>query len=327
MKLGIIGSGSIVETFLPYFHHKENLELTALLCTQRSLPHAEELGRQYRIGLVTSDPDEFFDQDFDTVYIGVPNHLHSAYALACAEHGKNAIVEKPFCACIEESETVFAEAEKNHVLIFEAIMTPYNRMFDVVREKLPLIGKIRLVQAQQTQYSRRYDAFERGEILPAFDPEKAGGSLMDLNHYCMHFVMDLFGRPEEAVYFANMQKGIDTSGTVILKYPDLQGICAAGKDCRGSAFTLIQGTKGWIRSSMSPGIIGDVTVELNDGTKETYAMDLQSFRSAPDHLEKIIALIDANDTDAYLLAKEQTLAVSSVQTEIRRRAGIRFPCD
>ena len=42
---------------------------------------------------------------------------------------------------------------------------------------------------------------------------------MDLNVYNIHFVVGLFGAPNKVEYFANIEKGIDTSGVAILEYP------------------------------------------------------------------------------------------------------------
>lgn len=45
---------------------------------------------------------------------------------------------------------------------------------------------------------------------------------MDLNVYNIHFVVGLFGAPNKVEYFANIEKGIDTSGVAILEYQHLK---------------------------------------------------------------------------------------------------------
>lgn len=93
---------------------------------------------------------------------------------------------------------------------------------------------------------------------------------MDLNLYNLHFVMGLFGRPDGAKYYANIERAIDTSGTLFLQYPTFYAMCTAAKDCKGNYGGVIQGTKGCIRNIYPPNLIGEVSLELNDGTVGKY---------------------------------------------------------
>ena len=60
---------------------------------------------------------------------------------------------------------------------------------DLIKEKLPELGKIKIVTANYSQYSSRYNAFKEGIIQPAFDYTKSGGALMDLNIYNIHLIL------------------------------------------------------------------------------------------------------------------------------------------
>ena len=45
--------------------------------------------------------------------------------------------------------------------------------------------------------------------------------LSDINVYNIHFALRLFGMPTNVKYYANKHKnGIDTSGILIMEYPD-----------------------------------------------------------------------------------------------------------
>ena len=60
----------------------------------------------------------------------------------------------------------------------------------------------------------------------------AGGALMDINLYNIHFVVGLFGAPKSVRYFPNRHEtGVDTSGTVLLEYDNFQCQCIGAKDC------------------------------------------------------------------------------------------------
>ncbi len=75
-----------------------------------------------------------------------------------------------------------------------------------------------MVQCNFSQYSSRYHDFCAGQGLASFDPECAGGALMDLGVYNVSYVVGLFGSPNKVHYAANMERGIDTSGVLTMEY-------------------------------------------------------------------------------------------------------------
>lgn len=223
MKLGIIGSGMIVHDFLTTADQIKNLELTAISSTKRSADIAQELAQKYGIPQSYTDNEELMsDNSVDTVYIGVPNSLHYSLAKLALEHGKNVICEKPFVLSTDEAEELKRLADKKDLIIVEAITNVYLENYKKIKEELNKIAPIHIVSLNYTQYSSRYDAFLEGKIAPVFDPKKDGGALMDLNIYNIHLAAGLFGLPDKVKYYANMQKGIDTSGILHLSYPDKQ---------------------------------------------------------------------------------------------------------
>ena len=326
MKLGIIGSGGIVKNFLPFLAQMEGLELKAMLSTPRSLEDAKLTGAQFGIENVTSDFETFCAYDIDTVYVAVPNFMHYDYCKKALERKLNVIVEKPMVSNTEEAVSLKQIAEENRCFLFEAITTLYLGNYQKIREWLPRIGTVKIAQSQYSQYSSRYNAFRAGEVLPAFDPAKAGGALMDLNLYNIHYIMGLFGKPESCQYFPNIERSIDTSGTLILQYDGFIAVCTAAKDSKGMRCGLIQGTDGIIRSEASPNLVGKVTLELNDGTVEEYDDGFTDKRMIPE----FEAFIKAINTDDYAFCMEmldRSIAVTKVQTEARKNAGIFFAAD
>ncbi len=326
MKLGIVGSGMIVEEFLPGLCQIEGIEIVGIQGTPRSYEKVKKISELYHIPLATTDFNELCNSGIDTVYIAVPNHLHYDYSRRALERGLNVIVEKPITSNLREAEDLAAIAKKNCRFLFEAITTIYLPAFQKIREWLPQIGEVKLVQSQYTQYSSRYDAFCKGEVLPVFDPAKSGGTLMDLNIYNLFFVIGLFGKPESVDYYANIERGIDTSGIVMMKYPKFQALCLAGKDCKGNAGSMIQGTKGCIRAEGAPNYIGKIILELNDGTTEEMDGSPMNERQIQE-FKTFARAIDQEDYDFCYEQLENSLIVSAVQSEARIKAGIRFDAD
>ncbi len=326
MKLGIIGTGMIVNHFLPFLVKMDGMSVNAILSTPRSLDKAKDLADTYGIPDYTSDFEDFCGFDIDTVYVAVPNFMHFDYCKKAMERKLNVIVEKPMVSNDTEARQLRDIAVQNHCFLFEAITTLYLGNYQKVQEWLPRIGTVKIAQSQYSQYSSRYNAFRQGEVLPAFDPAKAGGALMDLNLYNIHYIMGLFGKPKNYKYYANIERGIDTSGTLIMEYDGFQAICLAAKDSKGMRGSIIQGTDGIIRTDTAANLVGRAVLELYDGTVEEYD-DGYTDKRVIAEFNAFIKAIDSRDYDFCYEMLEKSVAVAEVQTKARQEAGIFFGTD
>lgn len=247
MKLAILGTGKIVQEFLPMIQQVTDVELVALLSTPRSLDKAKEMQVQYHIQEVYTDYETLLgNATIDTVYVALPNHLHYQYTKAALLQGKNVICEKPFTLNAQQLQELIQIATEKRLILLEAITNQYLNNFLQIKKDLAQLGKIKIVECNYSQYSSRYDAFKEGRILPAFDPQKGGGALMDINIYNIHFVVGLFGKPEKVQYLANIERDIDTSGILVLDYGAFKAVCIGAKDSTAQIRSVIQGTDGSI---------------------------------------------------------------------------------
>lgn len=325
MKLGVLGTGMIVKEFLPWLAQFPGAEVRGLCSTPRSAALAERLCEENGI------PQHFIDftamlKEVDTVYIAVPNLMHAPYIRTALEAGRNVIVEKPLAANAQEAEALAALAREKGLFLFEAVTTQYLENYRKIRELLPRVGTVKLVQCNFSQYSSRYDAFCAGEVAPAFDPNCAGGALMDLNLYNISYVVGLFGEPKRVNYAANIERGIDTSGILTMDYESFKAVCIAAKDCGAPARYVIQGTKGYILQKTTANICGSVTFHANSGEEEYFNLNGKRPRQAAE-FETFARAIDAGDQELCHRMLDTSLAVSRVLTKARQTAGIVFPCD
>ncbi|CAI3334002.1 Gfo/Idh/MocA family oxidoreductase [Enterococcus cecorum] len=247
MKLAVLGTGKIVQEFLPMIQQVTDVELVALLSTPRSLDKAKEMQAQYQVQEVYTDYETLLgNATIDTVYVALPNHLHYQYTKAALLQGKNVICEKPFTLNAQQLQELIQIATEKRLILLEAITNQYLNNFLQIKKDLAQLGKIKIVECNYSQYSSRYDAFKEGKILPAFDPQKGGGALMDINIYNIHFVVGLFGKPEKVQYLANIERDIDTSGILVLDYGAFKAVCIGAKDSTAQIRSVIQGTDGSI---------------------------------------------------------------------------------
>ena len=326
MKLGILGTGMIVKEFLPWLAGEDSpFQVQALCSTQRSAPLAAELCARYHVPQCTTNYLELL-QWVDVVYLAVPNLQHTRYAKVALEAGKHVIVEKPMAPTAAQTEELAALSRHKRVFLFEALTTQYLENYNKIRELLPRVGTVKLVQCNFSQYSSRYDAFCAGQVAPSFDPNCAGGALMDLNVYNISYIVGLFGEPNRVNYAANIDHGIDTSGILTMDYSGFKAVSIAAKDCAAPARYVIQGTKGYLLQKSTANYCGGLTLHLNDGKEEHYNLNGGRPRLAAE-FEAFARAIEGGDQELCSRMLDTSIAVSRVLTAARRSAGIRFPCD
>lgn len=254
MKLAMLGTGAIAPVALAAMEAVPSIRVEALWCRQHSRQRGEALAREYGIPRVVTDCRALFQEaDVDTAYIALVNPVHYAYARKTLLAGKNVILEKPFCTRFAQTQELAELARKKGLFLLEAMPLWHGALFRKIRELVPALGPIRLVQGNYSQYSSRYDRYLKGEVLPAFDPALAGGALYDLNVYNIAWTAGLFGLPEKVLYAPNRGwNGVDTSGVLLLGYPGFQATLSAAKDSDSPSFFQIQGEQGWLKVEGKP---------------------------------------------------------------------------
>ncbi|MBF7112815.1 Gfo/Idh/MocA family oxidoreductase [Pediococcus pentosaceus] len=311
MKLGIVGAGMIVKDFLTMTPLLPEIELKAITGTPHGIDNLEKLQMQYGIDRVYTDIDECLaNEEIDTVYVAVPNHLHFAFAKKALEAGKNVICEKPFTLNLAELEELAELAQTKQLILLEAITNQYMMNYQKIKEAVPTLGEIKVIECNYSQYSSRYDAFKAGEVLPAFNPKFGGGALMDFNIYNIHFVVGLLGAPSSVKYLANIEKDIDTSGILILNYPDTKVVCIGAKDSTATIRSTIQGTKGSVIVNGATNVLDNFDIESKAGIENfDFKQNLHRMYEEFKAFQRIIAEKDLKEAALRLQHSEEVLRV------------------
>ncbi|MET1004061.1 MAG: Gfo/Idh/MocA family oxidoreductase, partial [Propionibacteriaceae bacterium] len=131
------------------------------------------------------------DDDVDVVYVATPHNAHLPVALLSLGAGKHTLVEKPLGATAQEARQIAAAAEAAGVFCMEAMWTAFLPKFDVIRQLLDAgaLGEPLSVVADFGEW------FAEGHRI--FDPDLAGGPLLDLGTYLVSFAVEVLG-PVEA---------------------------------------------------------------------------------------------------------------------------------
>lgn len=325
IRLGTIGSGMIVHSILNNVKVTDGIRLEAVY--SRSTEKGNALAAQYGAGKVYTDMDAFLaDEEINFVYIATPNLLHYAQAKKALLAGKNVILEKPFTTRAEQAKELVEIAKARHLFLVDAVPPAFLPNLEILREQLAKIGRIRLVMSNYSQYSSRYDQVLAGEKPNIFNPEYAGGCLMDINFYNVYLNIALFGKPEQALYYPNIYPGLsDTSGSMVLRYNGFVSQNAGAKDTWGVNFFQIEGEKGYIYIPNGANGIQSVRV-VTKTSDETY-----NVQDNPDRwfyeVQNVTKLVLADDYDAIYRRLDTMILVIETLEASRKAAGIFFPGD
>ncbi len=322
MKTGIISTSEIVPNFINSLKDYPDVEFTFIYSRsyEKGLAMAQKIG----VPKVCTDFEEALaDPDTDTVYIVTPNSLHYPQARMALLAGKNVIVEKPFCASLNQAKELFEIADEKNLRIFEMAISRGMDRYEFIRQHIDQLGPIHLYKDNHSQYSRRYDAFRNGTVLNVFNPLMEGGALMDLNVYNIAVMTMLFGKPEEVNYIANLEKGIDTAGELIVKYPGLICELSSSKNSASQNILLIQGEKGSLRINKFPAENGyDCFLQLNGQPAVKTVVPAKG-----QNMERIVRCLNQKDDSVYEREKQIILTMVDILEKARKSCGMIFPSD
>jgi len=326
IRLGTIGSGFIVHHILDAVKQVDRIRCIAVY--SRTEEKGKKLADKYEVEKVYTDMDQFLvDEEINCVYIASPNLLHYEQTKKALLAGKHVLCEKPFCTKLEHAKELVALAKEKGLFLMEAVPTTYLLNYPVLKEAVSKIGKIKLVQGNFSQYSSRYDAFLRGELPNVFNPEFAGGCLMDINFYNVYLNVALFGKPKKTTYYPNFaeQVQIDTSGVLIMEYDGFVSENVGAKDTWGVNFFLIEGEKGYIYAKGGSCSLEELEVVTKE-SKETFFGQVDTERWYYE-IKNLIPLLLADDYETIYKKLDITLDTVEVIEKARKVAGIYFPGD
>ena len=308
INVGIIGSGFIVPHFIDAVKAVKGYHITAI--SGRNEKAITALKEKYDIDYCSVNNDDVYnDPKIDAIYVALPNGLHYETGKKALLADKHVIMEKPFTVTYDQAKELIDLSKKRKKIIFDAVTLLHKPNYAKVRELLPEVGEIKMVNLNFSQYSSRYDRLMKGIILPAFDYKMAGGALMDLGIYNINFVVGLFGSPKNVRYFPNMYKKVDTSGVLVMDYGKFKVNAISAKDCKAPNYFCIQGDKGYLRSEQACSVLSSFSLTDNSGKVKEFALnkhdELPHFRE----YEVLKKIINSND-----LKKAQELNKLTLKT-------------
>ncbi|MEI2663732.1 Gfo/Idh/MocA family protein [Rossellomorea sp. LJF3] len=326
IRFGIIGTNWITDRFIQASEGVDDFQLQAVY--SRTEERARAFAEAHGITDWFTDIEEMASKDhIDAVYIASPNSFHCSQAITFLNKGIHVLCEKPLASNEREVQEMIASAKENDALLMEAVRTTFLPNFQLLREKLHTIGTIRKVNVSCCKYSSRYDAYKDGTVLNAFNPTFSNGALMDLGVYCIYPMVVLFGEPNDIKADAFMlDSGVDGSGSVIMKYEQMDIAATFSKISDTHIPTEIQGEEGTVTIDK----IGDfstVTFYYRSGETCTYVQP-EDHPPMYYEIQEFVSIITSGKRfESMINSYDHSLLSARVMDKARKQIGLVFPAD
>lgn len=230
LTVAMIGFGvSIREYHIPYVENREDVQVKYVYRREEDIAQNADYEPFYPEIIFTSDLNVIWnDPEVNLVVIGAPDKFHTWYAKEALNHGKHALVEKPFAPTAAEAREVFDLAREKGLIC----MPNQNRRFDadlIAVKEVIASGKL----GQLVKLESHYDYFKTNGWYPHL------GTLYNLAVHTIDQVISLFGKPDSAHYdvrsihhpgvgddyydldfhYGNMKATVNCNMCVLIDYP------------------------------------------------------------------------------------------------------------
>jgi len=252
LRFAVIGSNFIADWFVAAAEACEGLTLHTAY--SRTHEQAALNAQKWGFHSASHDLDALaLDPEIDAVYIASPNACHFDQVKRMLLGGKHVLCEKPLVPSASEFETLLTLAQSRDLLLLEAMRPAHLPGIPTIKEHLPLLGTLRYAEFPYAQYSSRYQKFCQGIVENAFDPTFAGGALLDIGIYCIHWMAMLFGEPDSIRSAAAfLDYSIDINGMAICEYGSMQAVARYSKAHYSDSPAVIEGENGCLTLSPFP---------------------------------------------------------------------------
>lgn len=237
ISIGIIGSGSIANKFIPESKYVSGVNVNGNY--NPNIESAKIFSESHEISFYTDDLDKFFSM-IDAVYIASPNTTHVDYIRKSLNANKHVLCEIPMVLSADEAKELYELASSKGLVLLEAIRTAYAPAFHklIALIKSGAIGIVKDVDASFTKLM----SGDPGESFV----EQSSGSVTELGTYTLLPIIKLLGANYKDVHFySNMDNGIDIYTRGIVEYEDAVASFKVGLGVKAEGDLIISGTKGY----------------------------------------------------------------------------------
>lgn len=319
VRWGIVGPGNIAARFAQAVKNVDCAQLVAV--ASREKERGDTFAHRFEIPNVFCGYEEMAESDLvDAVYIATPHPFHAPCAQLFLNAGKHVLCEKPMCVNARQAQELKECAEENGVFLMEAMWT---RFLPAIREAQEIVarGDIGEVMGIEADFCYRTapDAVPR-----LYLPSLAGGSLLDVGTYCLHFAAVFLGNaPETIMALAHTDGAVDIHTNILLKYKSgaIANLTSAiGVTKPETAY--IYGTKGHIYLPHFYGAT-ELSVHTDRGDRKIVRDWLGN--GFEEEIIEVCRCIQKGKLQSDTMPLDETITILKQMDEVRAQIGIRYP--
>lgn len=324
LRWGILAPGGIASTFVRALAAHTTQRVVA--CGSRSTARAQEFAHEHGIERAHGSYEQLLaDPGVDVVYVASPHSRHAEQALAAIAAGKHVLVEKSFTQDARQAQAVVDAARAAGVTLMEAMWTRFLPHIDVLRQLLAdgALGELVSVHADHGQF------FPPDPRHRMFDPDAAGGALLDLGIYPVSFAHELFGVPTRIAAVGQLSAtGVDRQTSIILGFEGgEQAVLHTALDTAGPNTAVVLGTTGRIVFDSVWYTPTTVTVLDNSGAVIERIEPEETARGMQYQAAELERLVAAGETGGTVMAPAESVSIMQTLDEVRRQIGLAYPAD
>lgn len=322
IKFGILAAGNIANSMAKAVQDLEEIECYAV--ASRSYEKAKDFADKWGFERAYGSYEELAeDPAVEFIYVASPHSHHYPHAKLCLEHGKHVLLEKAFTVNTAQAEELITLAKDKGRLLAEAFWPRYMPTREILDDLIER-GTIGEVQAVTAEFGAPLSHIER-----MWNPELAGGALLDLGVYPINFALQIFtSRVKQIRSDAVMSElGVDQMNGITLTFEDgkiavLHSNMMACMRNRG----VVYGDRGYIELYE---INNPRTIRVFNEKKE-----LTASYPAPEQVNgyeyevlSCVKAIKAGKVECEEMPHSETLRLMNILDEVRRQWDFVLPCE
>jgi len=294
-----------------------------MACASRDLSKAESFAKLHNAPLYFGDYESMLkSEEVDIVYIATPHNMHFENVLLCARYKKHVLCEKPLAVNKRQVLEMTQTAKEHGIFLMEALWTAFLPAIIQVKKEIEqgTLGETRHIQAD---FGFKAE-FHKDSRL--FNPQLAGGSLLDIGIYPIFIALWLLGKPVDIQ--ASVHKtitGVDDECAMMLTFANGQTAnLYSTVTCDTKTSCIINGTEG---SIVIPSRFHEqeTFIILKKGSSDEVrhaGIVGKGYYHEIEHVHKCLSL---GLSESPIMTHDFSMALIDVMDTIREKAGIVYP--
>ena len=332
VRWGIMGPGKIAYRWINGARQVQEMDITAI--AGRNRDNVDTFSTQHGIKNKYYSYQAMAQSDeVDCVYVATPHSTHKELAMLAMQNGKHVLVEKPITTSEKDLADMIACAKENGVFLMEAMWT---RFFPAMADLRQLLdsGKVGTVRSVHAAFSYRAEVDKASRL---FDPNQAGGGLMDVGVYPLHFADIVYDQaPLSIVGYAAIGTDehsieVDEQATLLAAYPGgATAVLSCGVRTQMPEVVTIYTTEAMITF---PTFWKPTVMEIQYYGGETETRTYEVALTKPDYVDEgfqyeirhVCGCIQQGLTQSPVMTHEKSRAILRQCDALRRQWGLVFP--